>query len=141
MRGAEGQGMDQRSVLVVEDEVIIRLHLADYLREADFTVLEAATGDEALEVLRFSNLVAVVVTDFNMPGATDGLSLARQARALHPGIKIILVSAQIVPGAATVADAVFCKPCDPAEIVRQVSALMQAYRKRNGGSPPAVESA
>ena len=133
--------MNQRSVLVVEDEVIIRLHLADYLREAGFTVLKAASGDEALEVLRISNLVAVIVTDYNMPGATDGLSLARQARELHPGIKVILVSAQIVPGAATLADAVFCKPCDPAEIVKLVSAMMQLYGKGNGGSPPAVETA
>lgn len=73
MRGEEGSH-DQRVILVVGDEVLIRLVMADLIREAARTVWEAANGDEALRLLQTTHRVALFVTDFNMPGSTDGLA-------------------------------------------------------------------
>ena len=70
----------RRHVLVVEDNVALRYTLAEWLRMHDYMVLEAATADEALEVLKSSLTVDVVVTDVHMPGSMDGLTLANYIR-------------------------------------------------------------
>jgi len=66
------------TVLLVEDEVLVRMMLADQLREAGCTVVEASDADEALLLLR-QNLVRIdlVISDVRMPGSMDGLGLAR----------------------------------------------------------------
>ena len=64
-------------VLVVEDEVLVRMIVAEVLSEAGFTVLESASADAALTVLETRRDVQVLVTDVNMPGSLDGLGLAQ----------------------------------------------------------------
>lgn len=137
MVSKEGADLLDRIVLVVEDEVLIRLVIADLIREAGFTVWEAANGDDARRLLQTTDRVSLVVTDFNMPGETDGLALARHVRANYPQIKLIFVSAEAVPGASEIVDAMFDKPLDPERLIQQVAALMQ----RNGSVPPSVECA
>ncbi len=84
--------MTQGAVLVVEDEVLVRLLIADTLRQSSFRVIEAANGYEARTVLQSGNPVAVLITDVKMPGLMDGLNLAKWIRAEDPAVKIILVS-------------------------------------------------
>ena len=79
-------------VLVVEDVVLVRMLLADYLRKSGYQVLEAADGEEAIRLIQ-RLLVQVVISDVHMPGATtDGLALARWIREHRPDLKIILAS-------------------------------------------------
>ena len=66
----------KKTVLVVEDEVLIRLYLSEEIRAAGFTVIEAASADEAFEVLKSRNDIDLVLTDIRMPGTMDGLQLA-----------------------------------------------------------------
>jgi hypothetical protein len=68
--------------LVVEDETLLRLHAAGLLQEHGFAVLEAANAAEALTVLQSRGDVRILFTDIQMPGALDGMDLARGARAL-----------------------------------------------------------
>lgn len=136
MGGLEGTGDGQGAVLIVEDEVLVRLLIADALRQSGFMVIEAANGYEARTVLQSSNPVAVLITDVKMPGIMDGLTLAKWIRAQNPAVKIILVSGSMPPGAQSLADAVFIKPYAVEALVKRVSELM-----RNGGVPPAVECA
>jgi CheY-like chemotaxis protein len=84
--------MPQKTVLVVEDEFIIRIDAAETLRDAGFEVVEAEDGAEALAVIDRRNDVALVFTDINMPGAIDGLELARRVRKRNPRIGLILTS-------------------------------------------------
>ena len=77
MGGASGEpSRDEQqtssTILVVEDEVLVRMMIADELRNAGYTVLEASNADETLEVLRHTSEVAVVFTDLRMPGSMDG---------------------------------------------------------------------
>jgi CheY-like chemotaxis protein len=71
----------QETVLVVEDDVLIRMPIAQYLRDCGYKVIEAANGDEAMAVLSHKETVVdVVFTDIEMPGALDGFGLAKWTR-------------------------------------------------------------
>ncbi|MER9496594.1 response regulator [Mesorhizobium sp. M0587] len=63
-------------VLLVEDDLFIRMDVGDQLREAGWTVYEAGTADEAVELLQTPMLIDLVLTDIEMPGKLDGLGLA-----------------------------------------------------------------
>ena len=80
-------------LLVVEDEVLIRLSTSDFLRNEGFTVLEAGSAREALTVLKARSDVSVVVTDIHMSAALEGLELIREIRKSFPAVKIIMASA------------------------------------------------
>lgn len=87
-------GIDQRrlTVLLVEDEVLIRLVAADVLRDAGHAVVEAATGEEAVSLLAAGVDIDLVVSDLRMPGAVDGLQLAAFVRAQRPDVPVLLAT-------------------------------------------------
>ena len=78
-------------VLLVDDEPLIRRLTARALAEADYEVIEAADGDEALELLRSGAQVDVIVSDVMMP-RMSGLELAEYVRKDFPDIRMILIS-------------------------------------------------
>jgi CheY-like chemotaxis protein len=71
-------------VLVVEDEPIIRMHVADVLAGAGFGVLEAKTAEEGIELLSHESAIRAVVSDIDTPGRYDGFALAWYARSKVP---------------------------------------------------------
>lgn len=79
-------------VLIVEDEPIIRIDLADFLTDAGFQVLEAGDADEAIDLLEQQDRIDIIITDLDMPGSMDGLKLARAVFDRWPPIRIIVVS-------------------------------------------------
>jgi CheY-like chemotaxis protein len=81
------------TVLVVEDEVLVRLMICDELRERGFRVIEAVDADQAADVLDSSAEVDLIVSDIRMPGRLDGLALAHHVAANHSGLPMILASA------------------------------------------------
>lgn len=76
-------------VLLVEDELLVRELAFEDLTEAGFDVTQASEGDEALAILREGRTFDLLFTDIRMPGATDGWRLAREARAIIPGLRVI----------------------------------------------------
>jgi CheY-like chemotaxis protein len=80
------------TILVVEDETLIRIIAADALEESGFRVLEAGNANEALHILASHEEVAVLFTDINMPGEMDGLALARRVSSERPEIKVVVTS-------------------------------------------------
>lgn len=77
------------TVLLVEDELLVRELASEDLADAGFDVTAANDGDEALGHLREGRQFDLLFTDIRMPGATDGWQLAEQAKAMVPGIKVI----------------------------------------------------
>jgi CheY-like chemotaxis protein len=75
---------EQRAVLVVEDESLVRLDLATKLVDAGYLIFEASSAAEAIGILERHPEIRVVFTDIQMPGDMDGLALARYVRALAP---------------------------------------------------------
>ena len=90
---AEVVAIRDPAILVVEDEVLIRISVSDFLRNEGFTVIEAGNAREALSVLRAHADIALVLTDINMSGAMEGLDLIRKIRQSYPAIKVIAASA------------------------------------------------
>jgi CheY-like chemotaxis protein len=84
-------------VLVVEDETLMRMFMADFLDEAGFKVFEAVTADEALTVLQARPDVQVVVTDIEMPGTMNDLELTRVVRKRWPGVGVVISSGRAPP--------------------------------------------
>ena len=76
-------------VLLVEDELLVREVAAEDLGEAGFDVTPASDGDEALAILREDSAFDLLFTDIRMPSAIDGWDLAREARQMIPGLRVI----------------------------------------------------
>lgn len=85
-------------VLVVEDEVIVRMGAVEALEEAGHTVLEAESADAAILVLESRSDVEIVFSDVRMPGSIDGVRLMHVIRRRWPPIQLILTSGTPVPG-------------------------------------------
>ena len=116
---------DKAIVLVVEDEVLIRLMLADALRSEGINVIEASNGEEAMRVLQSALPVQLVLTDIRMASELDGLALAHAARAVRPGLKLIVASSHVSGDeVAGLADAFFSKPYALAAIIDRVKSLL-----------------
>ena len=82
-------------VLVVEDEYFLRINAVLMIEDAGFDVLEAASADQAIEILEARPDVHVIFTDIQIPGSMDGLKLAHAVRGRWPPIKIIATSGRV----------------------------------------------
>ena len=79
-------------VLIVEDDLLIRLDAAQMIEEAEFDVIEASNADEAIAILEARSDITVLFTDIQMPGSMDGLKLAAAVKGRWPPIKIVATS-------------------------------------------------
>ncbi|WP_376988627.1 response regulator [Bosea sp. R86505] len=86
-------------MLIVDDEPLIRMDLADMVRDAGHVVLEAADADEAIALLEAHPAIRILVTDIEMPGSMNGLKLAAAVRDRWPPVAIIVTSGRIQPAA------------------------------------------
>ena len=82
-------------VLIVEDEMLLRMRAVDMVEDAGFTSIEAVDADQAVAILESRSDIALLFTDIQMPGSMDGLRLAHAVHERWPPIKIILVSGQL----------------------------------------------
>lgn len=86
------------SILLVEDDVVIRALLAEELRAAGISVIEAANADEAWAYLRaHEGAVDLLFSDVSMPGSMDGIDLMKRVRAAFPKIQILITSGNLGP--------------------------------------------
>ena len=88
---SNGSTTSRRTVMLVEDETLLRKITGDTLRDAGYRVLEAIDGVEALEELRKTDDVGLLITDIKMP-RMDGYQLTRAALEIHPSLQVVLVS-------------------------------------------------
>lgn len=93
----EGAHAKRHVVLLAEDELLIRFDMAEELRQLGCQVIEAGNADQAIDVLRSTARIDVVVTDVQMPGDRNGLDVARAAREERPGVKVIVMSSHFTP--------------------------------------------
>jgi CheY-like chemotaxis protein len=109
-------------VLVVEDEMLLRMRAVDMVEDAGFIPVEAVDADEAVAILESRSDVALLFTDIQMPGSMDGLKLAHAVHARWPPIKIILVSGQLQPANIDIpADSrFFGKPLEAKEMIAEM---------------------
>ena len=125
-----------RTVLVVEDELLVRLAVAEELREAGMRVIEAGNADEAMKHLRAGNAVDLVFADIELPGSMNGLELARRLRTDFPDIKLLVTSGRLPEPEATSAGAFIAKPYDIAEVVGRIRATLDNKQPNERRQPP-----
>ncbi len=80
------------TVLLVEDDHFIRLNTSDVLRDYGWTIMEADCASAAVAALESGAPIDLVISDIQMPGAMDGIGLARWVRQHHPAVRILLTS-------------------------------------------------
>src|SRR5712672_69726 len=114
------------NVLVVEDEMVLRLRAVDIVEDAGFTAVEAVSADEALAILESRSDISLLFSDIQMPGSMNGLKLAHAVHERWPSIKIILVSGEV-----NVADAdkppdsrFFGKPLEEKEMIAELQEMV-----------------
>ena len=113
--------------LVVEDEALVRMYACEILEERGFNVLQAATAEGALKVMEAEPHVRLLFTDIQMPGAFDGMDLARQVHARWPKVLLVITSGQKRPSRAEIPDdgRFLAKPYVAEELISQVNDLMR----------------
>jgi CheY-like chemotaxis protein len=124
-------GAAPSTIIVVEPGILVRMVIANYLRDCGYRVLEGVTAADVMTVLRSGRKIDVVLSEVRLRGKTDGFGLARWIRARHPEVDVILTA-----GAARAADKAsdLCddgpleKPYKPAEVVRRINLLRERRR-------------
>jgi len=117
------------TVLVVEDDAMVRMPIAEYLRDCGYDVLEAGDAAEAMAALHAAGRVSVVFSDVRMPGPMDGFALARWLQKNHPDIPVLLtsgynssrsLSADVAKGVKLIE-----KPYSQAHVARRIQDLLE----------------
>ncbi|GGK41246.1 response regulator [Salinarimonas ramus] len=107
---AEHAQRSRTTILLVEDEPLVRLDLAETFRDAGFAVVECATAEEGAGMLGSGQPIHAIVTDVRTPGAIDGLALATLARERDAAMPVIVISGHLEPQEAALADVFVRKP-------------------------------
>jgi two-component system, response regulator PdtaR len=125
-------------ILVVEDQEILRLYAADLLEEHGFRVVEAQNAAAALKVLETRNDVRLLFTDIQMPGALDGMDLAREVHQRWPRVLLVITSGQKKPTEAEIPDhgRFVAKPYRAAELLGQVDDMIHKDNAPETGAWP-----
>jgi two-component system, response regulator PdtaR len=109
-------------ILIVEDEMLVRMNAVAMIEEAGFDVLEAANAEEAIQLLETHPDISVVFTDIDMPGSMNGIKLAQAVRGRWPPIKIIATSGHfnVGDGDLPTGGRFLSKPYNSGQIVRAI---------------------
>jgi two-component sensor histidine kinase len=113
-------------VLIVEDEMLLRMRAVDLVEDAGFTPLEAVNADDALALLESRSDIELLFTDIQMPGSMNGLKLAHAVHERWPSIKIILVSGQVTPNEEDrpAESRFFGKPVEVQQMIAELQAMI-----------------
>lgn len=115
------------TILVVDDEVLIRMTVTEELSDAGYTCLEAANGSEAVALLAEHPDVSLLVTDLGLPGGMNGRDVAETARETNPDLPVLFITGYSDQGALDgdmQRAAVMAKPFRMADLVAKVQALI-----------------
>lgn len=115
-------------ILIVEDELLLRMDSAEMIENAGFEVVQAGNADEAIAILQARPAIHVVFTDIQMPGSMDGLKLAQFVRDRWPPIKIVATSGRVRVGALDlpVGSVFLPKPYRGAQVVATLREMTSA---------------
>ena len=123
----KAQTADHPTILVTEDDALLRLYASELLEENGYTIVEADSAEEALKVMEARKDVRLLFTDIQMPPGLDGLELARQVHKRWPKVLLVITSGQIKPTEAEIADhgSFISKPYRAKELLGEINELFK----------------
>jgi two-component system, response regulator PdtaR len=115
-------------ILVVEDDVLIRLATRDRIEAAGFTVYDAYNANEAIQLLEAHPHISLVFTDVDMPGSMDGVRLAHCVRERWPPVRIIVTSGfqHVTPEELPSGSLFLSKPYMPEQLTQHIQSLFSS---------------
>jgi two-component system, response regulator PdtaR len=113
------------TVLVVEDDFLVRAVAVAHLQDCGFAIVEAQTADEAAAILRGDRRIAAVFSDVQTPGSLDGVTLAQWLARKYPSVKVLLTSGRMAPDISTPFN-FLAKPYTVDELERELRNLLVA---------------
>jgi DNA-binding response OmpR family regulator len=124
----------QTSILLLEPEILIRMVVAQYLRDCGYIVIEGVQGDDFRSLIDSGRQPHIVLADVQLAGATTGFELARSIRQTHPSIDVILTSG--IAGTAHEAqdlcdEGPIKKPYHPKDVEARIKILLARRRAAN----------
>ncbi len=121
-------GENSPAILIVEDNLVIRMDLVDQAERDGFTVFEAGSADQAIAILEAQPAIRLVFTDIEMPGSMDGLKLAAYVRDRWPPIKLMVASGKVRCCDSDLPEGglFFSKPYNPAQVSKAMHSLLAA---------------
>lgn len=113
---------DERSILVVDDEALIRLNLLDFFADEGFQTFEAGNANEAIAILEHNRSIRIVLTDVQMPGSMDGVKLAHYVRERFPPTLLVIASGavKVRPDEMPSRTMFVAKPFDPRYVLEEI---------------------
>jgi CheY-like chemotaxis protein len=125
------------TILVVEDDVLVRMPIAEYLRDCGYKVIEAASADEAMKVLLHQEIVVdVVFSAIDLPGEIDGFGLAKWTREHRPDLEVLLagtVRSAVGEAKELCQEGPIPKPYDPQLVQSRIRSLLAARQAAKPG--------
>jgi DNA-binding response OmpR family regulator len=124
-------GTNFKTVMVVEPDVLVRMELAEYLRDCGYKVIEGAGAKDVWAVIEAARSPDVLLIDVQLPGDEDGFSVARRIRQTHQDIDVILTSG--VSGAVQQChelceEGPINKPYQPKDVEARIKMLLERRR-------------
>lgn len=119
---------NNETILLVDDEAAIRQMVAEFLAETGYRVIESLDSVSALKQAEKTGPVDLLLTDIGLPGAMNGIALAREMRARHPRLKVLFITGFAEGERLVTADAhtrILTKPFSLNELGQRVSSLIQ----------------
>ena len=123
------------TILVAEDNALLRLDASEILEQHGYTVVEAANAEEAIHLMEKRKDIRLLFTDIQMPPGCDGLELAREVHKRWPKVLLVITSGQVRPTRAEIADdgRFIRKPYLAKELLAQVDEVIQKDDKTEQG--------
>jgi CheY-like chemotaxis protein len=123
--GERVRGLGSPTVVIVEDEWLVRMELATAFEDEGYAVLESASADDALTTLRAGGRIDLLITDIRLGGPLTGWDIAVEARTHDPAVAVIYVSANAPAPDRSVPGSVFIgKPALYTDIVAAARRLV-----------------
>jgi len=127
-----------KTILVLDDDVLVRMPVVQFLRDCGYHVVEATSTDEAIAILQNTNTpVDVVLSEIDIPGSMDGFGFAQWARSVRPELQILLAGTteRTVRNAAELSEVgpTLKRPYAHKVVLDRIKRLLAARAQQQGG--------
>ncbi len=135
MSDMAGETGESTTLLIVEDEFLVRFSTAEFFRARGFAVIDVSSAEEAIAVLINDSAISFVFSDIGMPGGMTGMELAQWVKRHRPAIAVIITSGDPASARSALSDPglpFIAKPYFLPDVERRIRAFLQQEKRGEG---------